>query len=100
MLMAGCGRAPKAEGDGPKMEFVRIPAGTFYMGWPDAEESRDDDEGRARKVRITEPFYMGKYEVTQTQWKAVMRTTSHVLCFMGRSDGILQEAGPQVSPAD
>ncbi|MHC4167776.1 MAG: SUMF1/EgtB/PvdO family nonheme iron enzyme [Planctomycetota bacterium] len=69
MLATGCERAPKAEGDGPKMEFVRIPPGTFQMGWPDSEESR--------KVRITEPFYMGKYEVTQAQWKAVMGTTLH-----------------------
>jgi len=52
-----------------KMEFVRIPAGSFYMGWPGPEESR--------KVRITKPFYMGKYEVTQAQWKAVMGTTLH-----------------------
>jgi len=52
-----------------KMEFVRIPAGSFYMGSPGSEESR--------KVRITKPFYMGKYEVTQAQWKTVMGTTLH-----------------------
>ena len=44
-LVTGCGRTPKAEGDGPKMEFVRIPAGTFYMGSPDSEQGRDDTEG-------------------------------------------------------
>ncbi len=67
MLAAGCDKAPEYEGDGPKMEFVRIPAGSFQMGWP--------GPGRSRKVRITKPFYMGKYEVTQAQWKAVMGTT-------------------------
>jgi formylglycine-generating enzyme required for sulfatase activity len=75
MLAAGCGRAPESEGDGPKMEFVRIPAGSFYMGSPATEEGRDDNEGPVHEVRITKPFYMGKYEVTQAQWKAVMGTT-------------------------
>jgi formylglycine-generating enzyme required for sulfatase activity len=52
------------------MEFVLIPAGTFTMGspYPDAY----DDEKPAHQVTISEPFYMGKYEVTQAQWKAVM----------------------------
>ncbi|MBC8218135.1 MAG: formylglycine-generating enzyme family protein, partial [Planctomycetes bacterium] len=75
MLAAGCGRAPESEGDGPKMEFVRIPAGRFQMGSPPSEKDRDDNEGPAHEVRITKPFYMGKYEVTQAQWKAVMGTT-------------------------
>ena len=29
-------------------------------------------EGPQHKVKITEPFYLGKYEVTQAQWRAVM----------------------------
>ena len=57
------------------MEFVRIPTGTFNMGSPSSEEGRDDNEGPVHEVRITKPFYMGKYEVTQAQWKAVMGTT-------------------------
>ena len=57
------------------MEFVRIPAGRFQMGSPPSEKDRDDNEGPAHEVRITKPFYMGKYEVTQAQWKAVMGTT-------------------------
>jgi hypothetical protein len=44
------------------MEFVRIPAGSFYME-------------HAHHVQFKKPFYMGKYEVTQAQWKAVMGTT-------------------------
>ena len=75
MLAAGCGRAPENEGDGPTMKFVRIPAGSFYMGSPSSEKDRDNNEGPVHEVRITEPFYMGKYEVTQAQWKAVMGTT-------------------------
>ena len=38
------------------------------------EKGRDDDEGPVHKVTISRPFYMGKYEVTQAQWEAVMGT--------------------------
>jgi formylglycine-generating enzyme required for sulfatase activity len=53
-----------------RMEFVLIPAGKFTMGSaaPDAE----DDEQPAHSVYLSQPFYMGKYEVTQTQWQTVM----------------------------
>lgn len=48
-------------------EFVLIPAGEFLMG------SHDPYHGSpVRKVRISQPFYLGKYEVTQGQWEAVM----------------------------
>jgi formylglycine-generating enzyme required for sulfatase activity len=50
------------------MEFVLIPAGTFTMG----SEDGDSDERPARQVTISRPFYLGKYEVTQGQWQAVM----------------------------
>jgi formylglycine-generating enzyme required for sulfatase activity len=42
------------------------------MGSPEDEEGRRAHEGPQHRVRITEPFYMGKYEVTQQQWQAVM----------------------------
>ena len=50
------------------MEFVLIPAGTFKMG----SDSGDPDERPVRQVTMSKPFYMGKYEVTQGQWQAVM----------------------------
>jgi formylglycine-generating enzyme required for sulfatase activity len=54
------------------MKFVLIPAGEFLMGSPDADGETDDREKPQHKVIISRPFYLGKYEVTQTQWKAVM----------------------------
>ena len=54
------------------MEFVRIPAGSFVMGSPEDEEGRRDREGPQREVRISQDFWMGKYEVTQGEWEAVM----------------------------
>ena len=47
-----------------KLEMVLILAGEFLMG--------DDEYRPVRKVNITKPFYLGKYEVTQEQWEAVM----------------------------
>jgi formylglycine-generating enzyme required for sulfatase activity len=54
------------------MEFVLIPAGKFEMGSPPDEEGRDSDEGPVHHVNIEKAFYMGRYEVTQKQWRAVM----------------------------
>ncbi len=48
--------------------FVQIPAGEFMMG----SENGRDDEKPVHKVRISQPFEMGKYQVTQEQWQAVM----------------------------
>jgi sulfatase modifying factor 1 len=51
--------------------FRLIPAGGFMMGSPYSERGRDSDETQHEAV-LTEPFYCGKYEVTQGQWEAVM----------------------------
>ena len=53
------------------VEFVLIPAGTFQMGCSSDKECDVDKKPRHR-VTISKPFYLGKYEVTQKQWEAVM----------------------------
>jgi formylglycine-generating enzyme required for sulfatase activity len=58
-------------GDGIKLEMVLIPAGKFIMGSPASETGRKNDETQ-HEVTLTKPFYLGKYEVTQEQWKSVM----------------------------
>lgn len=55
---------------GITMEMVRIPGGSYERGSPDAEADRFTDEGPVQTVTISE-FYLGRYEVTQAQWKAV-----------------------------
>jgi len=50
------------------MVLCLIPAGVFSMGRPTSE---NDDEVQ-HAVKISKPFYMGKYEVTQGQWEKVM----------------------------
>ena len=52
------------------MEFVRVPAGDFRMG--SDTETAHLNEGPVTAVRIDRAFYMGRYEVTQGQWEAVM----------------------------
>jgi len=59
-------------GGGVKLELVWIPPGSFMMGSPKGEPGRDGDEGPQHRVRISHGFWMGKYEVTQRQWRAVM----------------------------
>lgn len=50
------------------LEMVAIPSGTFMMGSP--EETRFDAEQPQHQVSI-QPFFMGKYPITQAQWQAV-----------------------------
>lgn len=52
------------------MEFIYIPAGCFQMGSPSSEENRSEDEGPVHKVCL-DAFYMGKYEVTQSEYQQV-----------------------------
>jgi formylglycine-generating enzyme required for sulfatase activity len=54
-------------------KFVLIPAGTFTMGSPLDEPERDIDESPQHQVTISRSFYMQTTEVTQGQWKSVMR---------------------------
>jgi formylglycine-generating enzyme required for sulfatase activity len=55
---------------GVTLRLVLIPAGTFLMGSPGTEGWAD--ERPQHKVTISRPFWLGKYEVTQAQWEAVM----------------------------
>ena len=54
------------------LEMILIPAGAFTMGSPSDENDRDSDEGPQHEVTISQPFYLGKYEMTQAQYEAVI----------------------------
>jgi formylglycine-generating enzyme required for sulfatase activity len=54
-----------------EIDFVYVPSGSFDMGSPQNEKWRTDDELQ-HPVTISGGFYLGKYEVTQSQWKAAM----------------------------
>ncbi len=61
-------------GGGVKMEVVKIKKGKFMSGSPKEEIDRKDDE-QQQEVEIKEDFWIGRYEVTQAQYKAVMDST-------------------------
>ncbi|MFM8729018.1 MAG: formylglycine-generating enzyme family protein, partial [Planctomycetaceae bacterium] len=70
---AATGGQPKEVVNTIGMKLLLIPAGTFTMGSPDSEKGRSDDENQ-HQVTLTKPYYMGRTEVTQGQWKKVMGT--------------------------
>ncbi len=74
--------APAAVRNSLGMEFVRIPVGEFGMGSTSSEVR--SDEQPVTRVTISRAFYMGRYEVTQGQWEAVM----------GSNPSHFEECGP------
>jgi formylglycine-generating enzyme required for sulfatase activity len=54
----------------PPAGMVLIQGGTFMMGSPASEPGRGDDEAR-HSVTLSS-FYMGRYEVTQREWREIM----------------------------
>jgi formylglycine-generating enzyme required for sulfatase activity len=58
-------------GGGVSLVLSWCPPGWFMMGSPESEEGRKHDEVR-HAVRLTKGFWIGKYEVTESQWGAVV----------------------------
>ncbi|MEB3310593.1 MAG: formylglycine-generating enzyme family protein [Snowella sp.] len=56
------------------LDMVYIPGGTFMMGSPASEKKTDWSDGREEEQHLVtlEPFWMGKFAVTQKQWRAIM----------------------------
>jgi formylglycine-generating enzyme required for sulfatase activity len=62
------------------MTFVRLPKGTFYMGWNGAP-------GSANKTEIKEDFEIAVHAVTQGQWQAVMGNNPSAFSRQGANQG-------------
>ena len=58
--------------DGVSIDMVRVEAGTFTMGATPEMEDPFGWEKPTHQVTLTNDYYIGKYEVTQALWKAVM----------------------------
>jgi len=56
--------------NGVILEMAHVPGGRFLMGSPDSDDDRFSDEEPQHEVTV-ETFYMGKFEITQQQWRAV-----------------------------
>ena len=66
-------------GDVP-MTLVRVPAGTFMMGSPAGERGNLFGNERQHQVTLTKDYFLGKTEVTQGQWQALMNETVEDTC--------------------
>ncbi|MDB5342945.1 MAG: hypothetical protein JWP89_1322 [Schlesneria sp.] len=64
--------APESIRNSLQMEFVLIPAGEFEMGVPDVGFGPALADTTPHPVRITRPYFLGKTEVTQRQFEAIM----------------------------
>jgi len=54
------------------LAMVWIKPGEFTMGSPSTEEGRAGDEGPQTQVRLSRGYWLGKHEVTQAEWQALM----------------------------
>lgn len=74
MLAPGTKAGEEWEGNGLRMKFCWCPDGEFTMGSPADEKDRFD--GQEDQIRVTlTGFWMGKHEVTQTEWQTIMGST-------------------------
>ena len=64
------------------MEFAWVPAGKFRMGSTSAEA--EPHEQPVTQVRISRGFWLGKYELTQSEWQAVTGTNPSEFSGCGR----------------
>ena len=64
--------------NGVKFPLIGCPAGEFLMGSPNNETGRKEDEIQ-RKATISKGFYIGKYEITQGQYKSIMGNNPSII---------------------
>ena len=60
--------------------LVKVPAGKFLMGSPEGERGNVLENETQHEVTLTLDYYIGKTEVTQRQWRAVMGTAMPTSC--------------------
>lgn len=75
---------------GVPLVLARIPAGSFLMGSPAGERSREENEGPQHQVTLTRDLFVGKTEVAQGQWKAVMGSLPNQDCGLGDYRSVCQ----------
>ena len=82
--------APTRKSRSSGLALVLIRAGELQMGSPNEEGGRRADE-RLHRVRVTRPFYLGAYEVTQEEYRHVMKTSPS--WFAKTGGGVLRVVG-------
>src|SRR3954454_10656803 len=65
---------PPVETNSLGMRLVLVRPGEFLLGSHDTDPDAAEDEKPQHRVRISRPFYLGAYEVTQEEYRRVMGT--------------------------
>jgi formylglycine-generating enzyme required for sulfatase activity len=86
-------------GQGVRLELILIPPGKFMMGSPPTEVDRRLDETQ-HAVTLTRPFYLGRYPVTQGQFRAVMGALPNVCASPGAAAAAPNDPVSNISWAD
>ena len=69
--IAGTGLPWRVRDNGSGIEMLLVPPGNFQMGCSSSvAHACSSDENPVHGVTLTNAFYLGRYEVTQAQWKA------------------------------
>ena len=83
----------RVQDNGSGIEMLLFPSGTFMMGCSASSQyGCNSDENPVHEVMLTQAFYLGRYEVTQAQWTAVMG--SNPSSFQGPSSQVPAEQVP------
>ncbi|HPS77852.1 MAG TPA: PKD domain-containing protein [Thermoanaerobaculaceae bacterium] len=77
--------------------LVRIPAGSFAMGSPSTDPSGEATEQPQHSVTLSKDLFVGKLEVTQGQWQAVMGSLPRQDCGAGESRPVCQVTWQAIS---
>jgi formylglycine-generating enzyme required for sulfatase activity len=54
-----------------KIEMLLVPPGSYKRGASPGDNEADANESPAHDVQITKAFYLGRYEVMESEWKRV-----------------------------
>lgn len=69
-----------------QIEMLLVPPRTFTMGCsPSSTTACDNDENPTHTVHVTQPFYLGRFEVTQQEWTEVMGSNPSLFSDLGKS---------------
>jgi formylglycine-generating enzyme required for sulfatase activity len=84
----------------PEMDLVRIEPGEFMMGGSDSDDKALKDEKPQHKVHISQPFLLGKFEVTQQQFRQVMGFNPSAFSAQGRFKDKVKDVDTSKHPVD
>ena len=79
------------------MEFAWVPAREIVMGSTSAEAA--SDERPMTRVRISRGYWLGKHEVTQSEWQAVTGTNPSYFSGCGVGGHVISAGGDHIIPA-